>query len=215
MARELITIAKYSLPYQADLARNALQNAGIPVVLSVNETALSLLTAIKLQVAPWDGDQAREVLRELAGDQSGPPPAPWTCPKCGVECTGEFDACFQCGTGRDGTEDPEFASVVDRGAQSPPMEPAWRSRPPQFGLRHLIWVMTGFSLLFTMGYWLGPAGIGGTLLLGGSAVIAATFFMAVNNLVTSRLAESQRAWATAALIVILTSAVSLYLASIF
>lgn len=215
MARELITIANYSLPYQAELARNALERAGMAVVLSSSETALLSLTSCKLEVTPGDFDRAREVLRELAAERTGPPQPPWTCPKCRAECTDEFDVCFQCGTARDGTEDPDFAAQVDPGHHSPPVEPAWRATPPQFGLRHLMLVMTACSVLFTIGYWLGPASIGGTLLFGGSAVVVTAMIVAVNNLLTHRLPESQRAWATAALIVILTSAVSLYLANLF
>ncbi|HEX7448165.1 MAG TPA: protein kinase [Pirellulales bacterium] len=151
-AHRLAVVAVYPLLHQAEIARNALDEAGITAVLSGSEAALSLLSLCKLEVAHSDFDRAHEVLRGMIVEQTRPPPSSWTCPMCGMESTGEFDVCFQCGTGRDGTEDPEFASLVDRGPDPPPIEPLWRATPPQFGLRHLMWVMTGCSLLFAMGY---------------------------------------------------------------
>lgn len=38
---------------------------------------------------------------------------PWTCVKCGEQIEANFDLCWNCGTSRDGTEDPEFAHVKD------------------------------------------------------------------------------------------------------
>lgn len=39
----------------------------------------------------------------------------WTCPKCGAKVDPVFDACWKCGTSRDGTEDPNFVSADDAG----------------------------------------------------------------------------------------------------
>ena len=36
----------------------------------------------------------------------------WTCPKCASPVTPEFAVCWNCGTTRDGVEDPTFAALV-------------------------------------------------------------------------------------------------------
>jgi hypothetical protein len=37
----------------------------------------------------------------------------WTCPKCGSKVDVGFDVCWQCGTSRDGAEDPSFVRADD------------------------------------------------------------------------------------------------------
>jgi hypothetical protein len=37
----------------------------------------------------------------------------WDCPKCREAVDQEFDVCWNCGTGRDGTVDPQFKRVTD------------------------------------------------------------------------------------------------------
>jgi uncharacterized protein YbjQ (UPF0145 family) len=37
----------------------------------------------------------------------------WECPKCHESIEGTFDTCWNCGTSRDGTEDPHFESQKD------------------------------------------------------------------------------------------------------
>lgn len=39
----------------------------------------------------------------------------WTCPKCGSKVDPGFDVCWNCGTSRDGTEDPNFVSADEAG----------------------------------------------------------------------------------------------------
>ena len=41
----------------------------------------------------------------------------WTCPKCGTKVDPSFDVCWNCGTTRDGVEDPTFVR-----ADAPPEE---------------------------------------------------------------------------------------------
>lgn len=38
----------------------------------------------------------------------------WRCQKCGEGIEDPFDACWACGTSRDGAEDPRFTPVVDQ-----------------------------------------------------------------------------------------------------
>ena len=37
----------------------------------------------------------------------------WHCQKCGEELEDNFDACWNCGTSKEGVEDPEFSAEVD------------------------------------------------------------------------------------------------------
>src|SRR4051812_10831369 len=37
----------------------------------------------------------------------------WQCPKCGESIEGSFDLCWNCGTSRDGVEDPSFRKDED------------------------------------------------------------------------------------------------------
>lgn len=47
----------------------------------------------------------------------------WTCPKCGAKVDPGFDVCWQCGTSRDGTEDPNFVSADQAGPIDDPPAP--------------------------------------------------------------------------------------------
>lgn len=39
----------------------------------------------------------------------------WTCPKCGSKVDPSFDVCWNCGTSREGVEDPNFVSADQAG----------------------------------------------------------------------------------------------------
>jgi uncharacterized membrane protein YvbJ len=36
----------------------------------------------------------------------------WMCPKCGENVEATFDVCWNCGTDKDGREDPSFSKDV-------------------------------------------------------------------------------------------------------
>lgn len=42
----------------------------------------------------------------------------WTCPKCAATVDSMFDVCWQCGTSKDGVEDPNFVTADN----TPPIE---------------------------------------------------------------------------------------------
>ncbi|MGQ0637085.1 MAG: hypothetical protein ACT4QC_20945 [Planctomycetaceae bacterium] len=42
----------------------------------------------------------------------------WACPKCSEQVEGNFEVCWNCGTSRDGTTDPEFANLADEAGES-------------------------------------------------------------------------------------------------
>jgi hypothetical protein len=44
----------------------------------------------------------------------------WTCPKCSAKVDPTFEVCWQCGTSRDGVEDPNFV----RAEETPPIADA-------------------------------------------------------------------------------------------
>ena len=51
----------------------------------------------------------------------------WTCPKCGAKVDPSFEVCWQCGTTRDGEEDPTF---VPADAIPPAESPLDLDMPP-------------------------------------------------------------------------------------
>ena len=50
----------------------------------------------------------------------------WDCPKCQAKVDPAFDVCWQCGTSREGVEDPAFVSADNAGPIDDPM----RDNPP-------------------------------------------------------------------------------------
>ena len=57
--------------------------------------------------------------------------AVWECKKCRERVEGSFDVCWNCGTSRDGAEDPSFRWADDEGA--PPEEPQTEVAPVKLG----------------------------------------------------------------------------------
>jgi hypothetical protein len=45
----------------------------------------------------------------------------WTCPKCGSKVDPSFDVCWNCGTSREGVEDPSFVSADDAAPIADPL----------------------------------------------------------------------------------------------
>jgi hypothetical protein len=70
---QLKTVASYIMPFQAEIARNALEDAGIRAVLQDAELAgtaglyANAIGGVKLQVQDVDVERALEVLREFDG----------------------------------------------------------------------------------------------------------------------------------------------------
>lgn len=50
----------------------------------------------------------------------------WQCTKCGEEIDDPFEACWNCGTSKDGVADPEFESETDAAEAGTPPENRWR-----------------------------------------------------------------------------------------
>lgn len=48
----------------------------------------------------------------------------WQCPKCRESVVGSFEVCWNCGTSRDGQEDPSFQKADDIAVERGPPSPA-------------------------------------------------------------------------------------------
>lgn len=77
MSNDLTTVATFTLPAQAELAKNALAEAGIPAVTS-NEQVIAMdwllanaVGGIRVQVRAEDADRAAEVLAAALGRVAG------------------------------------------------------------------------------------------------------------------------------------------------
>ena len=64
----------------------------------------------------------------------------WICPKCSERVYDRLDICWQCGTSRNGLEDPTVRRADDDPAGTTP----WKR---QFSLRTLFSITTGSALL--------------------------------------------------------------------
>jgi hypothetical protein len=55
----------------------------------------------------------------------------WTCAKCSEQIEGAFDACWKCGTSKDGVEDPGFIQQAERGNEPIERHPIYCARCEQ------------------------------------------------------------------------------------
>jgi hypothetical protein len=131
MADRLATIATFTTPFDAQLAKGRLEAEGITVFLSDEMTVgmvWGLGTAlgwIKLQVAESDAARAEMILSEIADKarardrEAGPdgddgPAAAGTCVGCGSPLSAESDVCVYCeeSGGLADDEDPAMSALA-------------------------------------------------------------------------------------------------------
>ncbi|MFW5791985.1 MAG: DUF2007 domain-containing protein [Desulfohalobiaceae bacterium] len=95
----LVTVKTFLYPWEADLARSALEAAGIPAyvrdaeTVSLNWFLSNALGGVRVQVPGELADKAREVLEATAEDVAWPDPDEQplpTCPRCGSASTTAF-----------------------------------------------------------------------------------------------------------------------------
>ena|SRR5216684_5440148 len=97
----------YSSPNSAEigLLHDRLKEAGIPCVLqneNVSQTIpLPAFSADLFVVNDEDYEKAISLCEAWRHPSFGSR-QPWTCPKCGELHEGQFNACWRCGTTRDG-----------------------------------------------------------------------------------------------------------------
>ena len=108
MSQEPKTIATFVSAEEAQLAANALENAGIKSYLEEANVpgalglAGSLMCEVNLCVAEADQQRAIEVLAQEKAAPKGPSDATWRCPKCGADVPLGFELCWSCEAPTDG-----------------------------------------------------------------------------------------------------------------
>jgi hypothetical protein len=88
---------------EAGLLKSQLEAEGIACVIRNENLAIGSGTVPFMECYPelWvlhdeDFASAQELLAAWQ-EQADQPMEPWTCPECGEEIEGQFDACWQCG----------------------------------------------------------------------------------------------------------------------
>ena len=89
----------------------------------------------------------------------------WACPSCNEQVNDDFDVCWNCGATCDGTPAPEFSVESIATSEHTPTD----VEPLQFGIRHILAVMTVVAVAATLGIswffqWIGIALFGVVLL---------------------------------------------------
>ena len=116
MPGQLVTVATFVTPAEAELARQRLEHDGIPACLAEEHTGAVLglttggLSSVKVMVNAADRERAEAILAatEDRHDQDDEDAGTWTCSQCGTELSTEFEVCWSCGTTVDGQTDPSF-----------------------------------------------------------------------------------------------------------
>jgi hypothetical protein len=127
VADKFITVATYSLAYEAELARNLLAAEGIAALVG-GDMAGSLLPTfeIQLQVAAGDAQKAAALLAAAESAtldedwESKAESGVWTCSLCGEAVPEGETACRSCQTPRDAIRATRPASQIRR--EPPPPE---------------------------------------------------------------------------------------------
>lgn len=103
-----VTIARFALEHEAQIAAAKLEAAGVRTFLADAELGTmygsymgTASGGVQVQVAASDVDRSREIL--VSGDQVEV--ADWECPQCGTDVEGQFDICWNCSTARDDSLD--------------------------------------------------------------------------------------------------------------
>jgi hypothetical protein len=96
MTENLVTIGRYSTPYEANMVKSQLESAGIPAfvadeyTIGVNWLYSNALGGVKVQVPESLASEAREILAaETDAPQTREPDAE-ICPECGSKNTEDF-----------------------------------------------------------------------------------------------------------------------------
>lgn len=112
---QLITVATFLTPEDAEVARLALESEGIATFLA-DATFVGMewwngnaLGWVKLQVAEDDAERAREILSQDIGASTKEPPR--RCPACGIEVPANFAVCWSCESPMDGSAGEPSAST--------------------------------------------------------------------------------------------------------
>src|SRR5579872_1408299 len=115
VADKFITVATFSLPYEAELAKSLLENEGIESFLTGGLSVDVLLGAggmadqVRLQVHDQDAQRAAGILAAHQAaledgweDKAEHDPDVWVCSLCGSPVSNGLSACLACQTPREG-----------------------------------------------------------------------------------------------------------------
>jgi hypothetical protein len=117
MADKLTTIATFSTPPEASMAKATLEASGIRAYIQGSTTANMLwhvgsaLGGVELQVSSADFSQAMKCLGLDDSSNSEKSIDAWTCRSCGEGVDAGFEVCWNCGTAFD--ENPQFEKSDD------------------------------------------------------------------------------------------------------
>lgn len=106
MNEELVTIATYPTPAEAEVARVALEAEGITAfVTNDNLVGMTWILGnavgyVKLLVAAPSAERATRILEAHFDNWSQVDAEPWNCPRCGEDVDAQFDECWSCGAAR-------------------------------------------------------------------------------------------------------------------
>jgi hypothetical protein len=139
MPENFVTVATYTLPYEAELARNLLGAEGIAAFVSGDLSGGLLPTGeIRLQVAAEDAQRATAVLASQAAatldsdweEKAESDAGVWTCSLCGAPVSTQRTGCDSCQTPRDAirADPPRPFGDIQRGAPPPPGREGIHSR---------------------------------------------------------------------------------------
>ncbi len=120
MSSELVTIATFMTPEHAEMARGALQAAGVRAfiadgaVVGNNWGLGNAVGGVKLQVGDRDVRTACDLLDEFKrqNEAAGDAIPAWQCSSCHQQVDAGFELCWSCGAARDGSHHSDM-SLVD------------------------------------------------------------------------------------------------------
>jgi hypothetical protein len=132
VADKYVIVAKFTFPYEGELAKNLLQNEGIESFLS-GELSADALSAISdqvlLQVHEQDAQRAASILAAHQAsldddweERAEQGPDVWVCSLCGAPVSNSLSVCVGCQTPREGirADRPSSPTHFQRAPAAPP-----------------------------------------------------------------------------------------------
>ena len=96
MTDDLVTVGRYSTPFEAHMAKARLESAGIPAfvadeyTIGINWLFSNALGGVKVRVPEPLASEAQELLASKAEPSPTDETAAHACPQCGSKNTGDF-----------------------------------------------------------------------------------------------------------------------------
>ncbi len=121
-----VTIARFALEHEAQIAAAKLEAAGVRTFLADAELGTmygsyvgTASGGVQVQVTASDVDRARQILSSV--DQVEV--ADWACPQCGTDVEGQFDICWNCSAERDDSVDADELPLEATEVRETPLDP--------------------------------------------------------------------------------------------